>query len=84
MTNAITYLPGIADLVREYDGFVLDLWGVLHDGKSLYPGVADTMGHLAAAGKSFVMLTNAPRRAWSVSEQLVAMGIPNTAAAVPQ
>ena len=76
MTNAITYLPGIADLVREYDGFVLDLWGVLHDGTSLYPGVADTMGHLAAAGKSFVMLTNAPRRAWAVSEQMVGMGMP--------
>lgn len=76
MTTPITYLPGIADLVSDYDGFVLDLWGVLHDGTSLYPGVADTMGHLAAAGKSFVMLTNAPRRAWAVSEQMVGMGMP--------
>ena len=65
MTTPIPYLPGIADLVSDYDGFVLDLWGVLHDGTSLYPGVADTMSRLAAAGKSFVMLTNAPRRAWA-------------------
>ncbi len=76
MTTPIPYLPGISDLVSDYDGFVLDLWGVLHDGVSLYPGVADTMSRLAAAGKSFVMLTNAPRRAWAVSEQMAAMGLP--------
>ncbi len=78
MTTPMPYLPGIADLVSDYDGFVLDLWGVLHDGVSLHAGVADTMGHLAAAGKCFVMLTNAPRRAWVVSEQLVSMGMPET------
>jgi len=77
MTTPIPYLPGIADLVSDYDGFVLDLWGVLHDGVSLYPGVADTMSRLSAAGKSFVMLTNAPRRAWAVSEQMAAMGLPD-------
>ena len=76
MTTPIPYLPGIADLVSDYDGFVLDLWGVLHDGVSLYPGVADTMSRLSEAGKSFVMLTNAPRRAWAVSEQMAAMGLP--------
>jgi HAD superfamily hydrolase (TIGR01459 family) len=76
MTTPIPYLPGIADLVSDYDGFILDLWGVIHDGVRLYPGVADTMGRLAAAQKSFVMLTNAPRRAWAVSEQMAAMGMP--------
>lgn len=76
MTVPIPYLPGIADLVPDYDGFVLDLWGVIHDGVSLYPGVADTMARLAEAGKRFVMLTNAPRRAWAVSEQMRAMGMP--------
>ncbi len=76
MTTPIPFLPGIADLVSDYDGFVLDLWGVIHDGMSLYPGVADAMSRLAASGKSFVMLTNAPRRAWAVSEQMAAMGLP--------
>ena len=64
MTTPIPYLTGIADLVSDYDGFVLDLWGVIHDGVSLYPGVADAMSRLAAAGKGFVLLTNAPRRAF--------------------
>ncbi len=76
MTAPIPYLPGIADLVSDYDGFILDLWGVIHDGVSLYPGVAATMARLAAAEKSFVMLTNAPRRAWAVSDQMHAMGLP--------
>jgi HAD superfamily hydrolase (TIGR01459 family) len=76
MTPPIPFLPGIADLVSDYDGFVLDLWGVLHDGLNLYPGVAETMGLLAAADKRFVMLTNAPRRAWAISEQLESLGLP--------
>ncbi len=76
MTTPIPTLTGIADLTSDYDGFVLDLWGVIHDGVSLYPGVADAMSRLVAAGKSFVMLTNAPRRAWAVSEQMAAMGLP--------
>jgi HAD superfamily hydrolase (TIGR01459 family) len=76
MTTPIPYLPGIADLVSGYDGFVLDLWGVIHDGVGLYPGAADALGRLAAAGKRFVMLTNAPRRAAAVSEQMAAMGLP--------
>jgi HAD superfamily hydrolase (TIGR01459 family) len=76
MTTPIRYLTGIADLVSDYDGFVLDLWGVIHDGVSLYPGAADAMSRLAAAGKGFVLLTNAPRRAWAVSEQMAAMGLP--------
>ncbi len=76
MTTPIPYLPGIAELVSDYDGFVLDLWGVIHDGVSLYPGAADVLGRLAEADKRMVMLTNAPRRAWAVSEQLARMGVP--------
>jgi HAD superfamily hydrolase (TIGR01459 family) len=76
MTRSIPYLPGIQELVSDYDGFVLDLWGVIHDGARLYPGVIDTMSRLAEAGGRFVMLTNAPRRAWAVSEQLAGFGIP--------
>ena len=45
------HLPGFAALAERYDGFVLDLWGVIHDGVHLYPGVADTLGRLKALGK---------------------------------
>jgi HAD superfamily hydrolase (TIGR01459 family) len=69
-------LDGIAGLADRYDGFVLDLWGVVHDGRQPYPGVVDALERLAAAGKRVVFLSNAPRRAWFVDRMLGAMGVP--------
>ena len=34
----LSYLPGIGPLARRYDGFILDLWGVVHDGIAPIPG----------------------------------------------
>jgi HAD superfamily hydrolase (TIGR01459 family) len=63
-------------LATQYDGFIVDLWGVVHNGVAPYPGVLDCLGRLAAAGKPVVFLSNAPRRAASVGRALAAMGIP--------
>ena len=68
-------LPGIAGLADRYDGYVLDLWGVVHNGRQLYPGVAEALGELKARGKRVVFLTNAPRRAWFIAGMLDRMGL---------
>lgn len=69
-------LAGVSALAPDYDGFVLDLWGVIHDGIEPYPGVLDCLARLRAAGKATVLLSNAPRRATAVIEAMEAMGIP--------
>ena len=66
----------MAAAADRYDAFILDVWGVLHDGVTLYPGVVDTLERLTAAGKPFVMLTNAPRRSSAVAEAMISMGMP--------
>lgn len=79
----ITILPGIAAIAEAYDGFVLDLWGVVHDGHTPYPDAIDCLSRLHGARqgqrdgkrKSIVMLSNAPRRASGVIEAMVGMGI---------
>lgn len=68
-------LDGIAPLAPRYDGFVLDLWGVVHDGRRPYPGVVEALARLREAGKRVAFLSNAPRRAWVVERQLAGMGI---------
>ncbi len=68
-------LDGIAPLADRYDGYVLDLWGVVHNGQRIYPGVAEALGELKARGKRVVFLTNAPRRAWFVGTMLDRMGL---------
>ena len=68
-------LDGIAPVADQYDGFVLDLWGVVHDGKRPYPGVPGALAELKKRGKRVAFLTNAPRRSWAVGRLLDSMGL---------
>lgn len=68
-------LSGFAPLADRYDGFILDLWGVIHDGLSPYPGAVETLERLQAAGKRVGLLSNAPRRSNAVQEQMRGIGI---------
>jgi len=72
------HLPGLARLARDYDGFIVDLWGVLHDGVSAYPGAIECLMRLRAAGRKVVLLSNAPRRAAAAEAAMAAMGIRGT------
>jgi len=68
-------VEGIAALADRYDGFVLDLWGVLHDGVRAYPGAADALARLRDAGRRVVLLSNSPGRRASVAAKMERMGI---------
>jgi glycerol-1-phosphatase len=45
-------------LVEEFDGFLVDLDGVVWEGRELLPGAVETLGALLAAGKEIVFVTN--------------------------
>ena len=69
-------IDGMRDLAPDYDGFILDLWGVVHDGTAPFPGVLDCMGRLIAARKRVVLLSNAPRRSDDVVRRIAKIGVP--------
>lgn len=73
MTVAI--VPGISALIGDYDGFILDLWGVVHDGRDPYPGAVECLAKLRRMERRVVMLSNVPRRAAAVARAMVGMGI---------
>lgn len=56
------YINGLHEIVDSYDGFVIDLMGVVHDGTSLFPGTLECLNKLKQLGKTVVFLSNAPRR----------------------
>ena len=66
---------GMEELAEDYEGYVLDLWGVIHDGVTVFPGVIDCLCRLRETGKRIVLLSNAPRRACVIIEQLAAFGV---------
>ena len=47
-----------APLAERYSGFVLDLWGVIHDGVNAFPHAVETLTQLRAAGKRTLLLSN--------------------------
>src|SRR3954454_3096599 len=69
-------IDGMRALAPAYDGFILDLWGVVHDGTAPFPGVLDCMEKLIGAGKRLVLLSNAPRRADDVKRRIASIGVP--------
>src|SRR5579872_3133206 len=71
----LRFIAGLREIAFDYDGFVLDLWGVLHDGSTPYPGVLDALSRLKSAGKRIVILSNAPRRAALVAKRMSEIGI---------
>jgi HAD superfamily hydrolase (TIGR01459 family) len=76
---AVRYIPGVAALAPRYDGFVLDLWGVVHDGVAPMPGAIDCLRALIDAGKRIALLSNAPRRADDVVRRIMLIGVPQDA-----
>ncbi|MSO99333.1 MAG: TIGR01459 family HAD-type hydrolase [Rhodospirillaceae bacterium] len=71
----IRHLRGLREVAELYDGFILDLWGLVHDGETPYPSAKATLAALKAAGKKTLLLSNAPRRAYALVEAMTRMGI---------
>jgi HAD superfamily hydrolase (TIGR01459 family) len=57
-----TFCSGVADLAARYDHFVVDQWGVLHDGHAPYPDAIACLRELRAAGRRVVLLSNSGKR----------------------
>ncbi len=69
------HIQNLYPIIHRYDALILDLWGVVHDGSHLYPGVHDALVQLKQADKKVIFLSNAPRRAAKVIAVLEQLGV---------
>jgi len=69
------HLSGFAPLAERYNGFVLDLWGVIHDGINAFPHAVDCLRRLRNGGKRTLLLSNVPRPNDAVRTMMRGMGI---------
>lgn len=65
----------LAPLAARYDGFLLDQFGVLHDGWALFPGAAAALERLKAMDKRVVILSNSGKRAAVNEARLADLGL---------
>lgn len=71
----IAHLSRFSEVATRYRGFIIDLWGVIHDGVTPFAGAVACLRQLRATGSKVVLLSNAPRRAAAAEAGLSRMGI---------
>ena len=62
------------EIIKNYDAFIVDVWGVIHSSGVLYKNTENAMKQMMEFGR-VILLSNAPRRAKKVADFLVSIGI---------
>jgi HAD superfamily hydrolase (TIGR01450 family) len=70
---------GIRNVVDDYDVFLLDMWGVMHDGIQPYEGVRQVVQKLREAKKKLVILSNSSKRRTNSVKMLRKLGFEDDA-----
>ena len=66
-------LNHLSEVFDAYDTFVIDLWGVIHDGIKLNNRAIEAVAQLKIKSKKIVFLSNAPRPSTKVVDFLLKM-----------
>ena len=67
-------LETLKEIEDNYNVFFIDLWGVIHNGIELFEFVSSSLMRLKEK-KKIIFITNAPRRALVISQQLQQFGL---------
>ena len=68
-------ISGVKAIIDKYDFFILDIWGVIHNGMDIYPGVKELLLQFKKLQKRFCFLSNSPRPNNIVHAKLVSIGL---------
>jgi HAD superfamily hydrolase (TIGR01459 family) len=86
ITHIKIYLKGFIDMLLEeiekidvildrYDAVICDIWGVLHNGITVYQDAVAALRRAKAKGKHVILLTNAPKRSDVIQQRFKKMGV---------
>ena len=68
-------LNHLSEISNNYDTFIVDLWGVMHNGIKLNSKAMEAIKNLKNSSKKIVFLSNAPRPSLKVINFLLKMGM---------
>ncbi len=68
-------LNHLSEISNNYDTFIIDLWGVVHNGIKLNSKAMEVIKNLKINSKKIVFLSNAPRPSLKVINFLLKMGM---------
>jgi HAD superfamily hydrolase (TIGR01459 family) len=74
-SSALVPLSGLAEVAGRYDGYIIDLWGTVHDGVQAYAAAIDVLRRLRAQGAPVCLLSNAARSIAAIAARLAGIGL---------
>lgn len=70
---------GLSEVADRYDGYLIDLWGTVHNGVDAFPHAVECLHRLRERDKRICLLSNGPRRLGSITARLDEMRVPRDA-----
>ena len=67
-------LESIKDIINNYDNFIIDQWGVMHDGTNGYKHAINTISYLNDNNKNLFIISNSSKRQKSSKARLPLLG----------
>jgi HAD superfamily hydrolase (TIGR01459 family) len=73
MQHNYSEIKDLSNLIDQYDAYIFDIWGVLHDGGEVFEGTLEIFNYLAEK-KEVRVMSNAPRRRETIASALQESG----------
>ena len=77
--QAIPIIEGMREIAETSDAWLVDVWGVMHNGAEAFQAAAEACATFRRQGGYVILLTNAPRPAPAVVAQISKLGVPREA-----
>lgn len=68
-------IQNLSEVIGDYDVVLSDVWGVVHNGVAAFQHSCQALAAARKAGATVVLITNSPRPAPGVIEQLKVLGV---------
>ena len=75
MKSASPILSSIAPLAETSEAWIVDIWGVMHNGARAHPAAGEACKRFRARGGIVVLLSNAPRPFAAVVPHMTSLGV---------
>jgi len=67
-------IVGLSEVIDQYDLFIIDQWGVLHNGQTGYHYAIDCVENLATLQKKIIIISNSSKRRHTTIDKLPKLG----------
>ena len=67
-------INSILDVINKYENYIIDQWGVMHDGEIGYKHAIETIKYLEKKNKNLFIISNSSKRKKTSKERLPQLG----------